>query len=187
MRKEDMITFELEGRTFHVEVIGEDGCGAPWEEYDCHGPVSDWTRRNKKAGEWVLCEDRSAKRYYDFSEAMRMAKRDGWDSPPYKIGTSGERAVRAVAADFEYLRQWCTGQWMYVTLHVILFSEEDEYGCAEVEYDDYLGRVEYDYTSNGPWLEAAHEMASNILSAVWKHEQSLKIANRFNEAMECGL
>jgi len=97
-----------------------------------------------------------------------------------------ERALRAVKADFEWLRKWCNDDWKYVTLHVILFGEVDEFGYAEVEYEDYLGRVEYDY-SNGYWLEAAKEMASEIMYEVKRQELKVKIANRFTEAMECGL
>lgn len=177
-----MTPFEFNGRTFHVELLDDDFCMAPWEENDGHGPVSDWTRRDKKAGEWVLCEERRMKRYYDFSEAMRMAKRDGWDTPPYGVGTKGERAVRAVMADFEYLRRWCNDQWKYVTLHVILFDDDDD-----ILYEDYLGSVEYDYTSDGYWLEEARGLAANIMDEVRDQEQKMKITNRFREAMECGL
>lgn len=181
MRKEDMINFEFEGRTFHVEVLDDDFCSPPWEEYDGHGPVSEWTRRDKKAGEWVLCEDKGSKRYYDFSEAMKMTKRDEWDSPPYGVGTKGERALRAVTADFEYLRRWCTDQWKYVTLHVVLFNGDD------ILYEDYLGRVEYDYTSDGYWLEAARELAAKVMYEVRDQERKMRVANRFREAMECGV
>ncbi len=178
----DMTAFDYEGRTFHVEAIDDDFTGAPWDEFDGLGSVSEWTRRDKTPGEWVLCEDRDSKRYYDFSEAMRMAKKDGWDAPPYGAGTKGERALRAVKANFEWLRGWCNGQWRFSTLHVVLFGEEDE-----VEYEDYLGGVEYDYSSNGYWLEVAKEMASEIMWEVRNQEKKAKIANRFTEAMVCGL
>lgn len=183
----DLTAFDYEGKTFHVKIMDDDCCEPPWEHCDGHGPVSDWTRRDKKAGEWVLCEDNGLKRYYDFAEAMRMAKEEGWDAKPYGVGTKGERALRAVTADFEWLRKWCNDDWKYVTLHVTLFGEVDEYGYADVEYEDYLGRVEYDYSSNGYWLEAAKEMASEIMWQVRDQEKKAKIANRFTEAMECGL
>lgn len=182
-----LMTFDYEGKTFHVEIMDDDCCEPPWEHCDGHGPVSDWTRRDKKAGEWVLCEDRGSKRYYDFSEAMKMAKKEGWDAPPYGVGTKGERALRAVTADFEWLRKWCNDGWRYATLHVILFGEVDEYGYADIEYEDYLGGVEYDYSSNGYWLEVAKEIASEIMYEVKRQELKAKIANRFTEAMECGL
>lgn len=183
----DLTAFDYEGKTFHVEVMDDDCCEPPWECNYGHGPVSDWTRRDKKAGEWVLSVDHGMRRYYDFSEAMRMAKKVPWDTEPGGVGTKGERALRAVTADFEYLRRWCNDDWNYVTLHVILFGEVDGYGYAEVEYEEYLGRVEYDYSSNGYWLEAAKEMASEIMWQVRDQEKKSKIANRFTEAMECGL
>ena len=183
----DLTAFDYEGKTFHVEVMDDDCCEPPWEHCDGHGPVSNLTPRNKKAGEWLLYEDHGLKRYYDFAEAMRMAKEEGWDAKPYGVGTKGERALRAVTADFEYLRRWCNDDWKYVTLHVILFGEVDEYGYAEVEYEDYLGGVEYDYSSNGYWLEAAKEIASEIMYEVKRQELKTKINNRFTEAMECGL
>lgn len=182
----ELTAFNYEGMTFHVEIMDDD-CGPPWDDWDFHGPVSDWTQRDKKAGEWVLCEDRGSKRYYDFAEAMKMAKKDGWDAEPYGVGTKGEQALRAVKADFEYLRRWCNYTWKYVTLHVILLGEEDEYGYADVEYEDYLHGVEYDYSSNGYWLEEAKEVASGIMYEIKRQELNAKIANRFTEAMECGL
>ncbi len=183
----DMTPFDYEGRTFHVEFLDDDYIGPPWEEEGGHGPVSEWTRRDKTPGEWVLCEDRDSKRYYDFSEAMRMAKKDGWDAPPHGVGTKGERALRAVKADFEWLRGWCNDTWRYVTLHVILFGEEGEFGFAKIEYEEYIGGVEYDYSSNGYWLEVAKEMASEIMWEVRNQEKKAKITNRFTEAMVCGL
>lgn len=182
----ELTAFNYEGMTFHVEIMDDD-CGPPWDDWDFHYPVSDWTQRDKKAGEWVLCEDRGSKRYYDFAEAMKMAKKDGWGAEPYGVGTKGEQALRAVKADFEYLRRWCNYTWKYVTLHVILLGEEDEYGYADVEYEDYLCGVEYDYSSNGYWLEEAKEVASGIMYEIKRQELNAKIANRFTEAMECGL
>ena len=61
--------------------------GAPWQE-DCgHGPVSDWTTRAKLPGELVLSTDRGLKRYYDFAQACRIARRDGWGWMPGKVCT----------------------------------------------------------------------------------------------------
>jgi len=68
----------------------DDSHGAPWIEDDGHGPVSDWTMRVKLPGELVLSGDGRAscgtdhsKRYYDFAEACRIARRDGWGPSPY--------------------------------------------------------------------------------------------------------
>lgn len=89
-------------------------CEAPWDHDDGHGPVSDWTRRDKLPGERVLCEDHRSKRYYDFAAAVRLAKKDGWDAPPYKTGTKGEQANRAAEADFKLLKRWCDNDWYWI-------------------------------------------------------------------------
>jgi len=70
----------IEGRTYRVRINVQDDTdmGAPWEEHDGHGPVSDWTTREKHPGERLLNSDRGSKRYYDVAEANRIAKRDGW-------------------------------------------------------------------------------------------------------------
>ena len=181
----NLIAFEVEGTTFHVEIL-DDCCEPPWEHSGWHGPVSEWTSRSKCPGEWILDEDGIVKRY-DFAEAMRIAKRDGWDAPPYGVGTKGERALRAVTADFEHLRRWCKGDWKYVCLHVMLLGEDDEYGESGVLYDDYLGNVEYDYSSDGYWMGEAKAMASEILQEVRRDKAVAKINRRFKDAMECGV
>lgn len=86
---------------------------APWDNSDGHGVVSDWTSRDKNPGERVLCSDRHSKRFYDVQASTAIAKRDEWDAAPYG-GTKGEKAARAVEADYEYLRQWCNDEWFYV-------------------------------------------------------------------------
>lgn len=104
-------TAEHNGHTITLEWHYDPDCEAPWEHEDGHGPVSDWTTRDKRPGELVLHSDRHSYRYYDYAEAIKIAKRDGWDAPPYKTGTKGERAHRAVMRDFEYLKDWCEDRW----------------------------------------------------------------------------
>lgn len=98
--------------TAHLEHDGDHG--APWETCDFHGPVSDWTHCAKSPGQRILVTDRDARRYYDIAEATRIARRDGWDAPPIGEGTAGQRAARAVEADFRYLKAWCDDEWYYV-------------------------------------------------------------------------
>lgn len=104
----------IDGQVYRINWRHDDTHGAPWEEEDGHGPVSDWTRDAKAPGQRVLCEDHGAKRYYDYAAAVEIAKRDGWDAPPYGQGTPGQRAARAATADFERLRRWCENDWQYV-------------------------------------------------------------------------
>lgn len=60
--------------------------GAPWDNEDGHGPVSNWTRRDKLPGELVLyTDDRQIKLFYDYAEACRIARRDEWGVAPYSV------------------------------------------------------------------------------------------------------
>jgi hypothetical protein len=139
------ITREHRGHTITVNWFGDYDHGTPWGHEDGHGPVTGWERRDKRPGERVLCSDRNAKRFYDYAEAILIAKRDGWDAAPYGVGTAGERAVRAVEADFTRLQAWCEDRWHYVG-----------YTC-EIEgfdaYHDSCWGIESDFTDE-PTAEA---------------------------------
>lgn len=126
-----------------VSIEHDSDMGPPWENAEGHGPVSDWTTRDKRPGERILSADGSLKRFYDVQEATAIAKRDGWDAPPYKTGTKGERAARAVQADFDNLREWCNDQWFYVGLVVKVSVMGVELGSAslwglESNCEDYI-------------------------------------------------
>lgn len=106
-----------DGASYAVSVVRDMHSGAPWDEEDGHGPVTGWETRAKLPGEMVLCSDRHAKRFYDFAEACRIARRDGWDAEPYCTdGTETPRAkaAKAALADFNRLRRWCSEDWYYV-------------------------------------------------------------------------
>lgn len=108
------IIFADSGARFAAKIELDTDHGAPWDEEDGHGPVSEWTSRDKSPGELVLAEDGRRRRYYDFAEACKIARRDGWDAPPYGTGTRRQRASRAARADFDRLRAYCNGDWGYV-------------------------------------------------------------------------
>lgn len=120
----DTETREHRGYTLKLSWYADTYHGAPWEEEDDHGPVSDWESRDKAPGEWILSEDRGSKRIYDAREALAMAKRDGWGLSPEETAklaatlgrtpTKGQIAARSVELDFRYLREWCNGGWQYV-------------------------------------------------------------------------
>lgn len=120
-----MDTFEHKGRRFQVEIEHDSYHGAPWDEEDGHGPVSDWTTRSKRPGERLLHADGPFCRYYDIQEATRIARRDAWDAAPYG-GTRGERTARAVEADFDRLRRWCNDLWSYIGVIVQQIDNKGE-------------------------------------------------------------
>lgn len=51
-------TVTRNGVDYVVEYENETDQFLPWEEDEGHGPVSDWTTRDKKPGELVLASDR---------------------------------------------------------------------------------------------------------------------------------
>lgn len=101
----DSITASVKGYDVTARIVRDEDMGPPWKEHDGHGPVSDWTSRAKRAGELVLNEDRGSRRYYDFAEAVKIAKRDGWGP-----GAPHEAARK----DFEAMRAWCNDEWWWV-------------------------------------------------------------------------
>lgn len=149
------------GNKFKVELERDNFMGAPWEENDGHGPVSEWTIRDKRSGEMILCSDRRSKRFYDFQEAVKIARRDGWDAEPYKTGTKGEQAARAALADFNQLKDWCEDSWWHAWLRVVLLDSEGN----EVEgYEDSLSGIEDGYSKEFSeyWKQEAQSMAEGI-------------------------
>jgi hypothetical protein len=105
-------------RTYLVEWFYDD-MGAPWDNSDCHGPVSKWERRSKRPGERILNSDRDSHRFYDFQQAVKDAVKV-WGCKP------GPDAVEAVERDFEYLRRWCADQWFYCGIRVTLLDDKGE-------------------------------------------------------------
>jgi hypothetical protein len=148
-----------------VRVEHDDDHGPPWEEEDGHGPVSEWRDADsKRPGERVLVRHHGSARFYDMQEAIRIAKQDGWDAPPYDEGTKGQRAARAVEADFQYLKGWCDDRWYYVGVIVELQDEDGN----EIDRDSLWGieSVDENYLN-----ETAREMAAHLL---WTHRPRCK-------------
>lgn len=159
------------GRTFTVEVERDEDHGAPWDEEDGHGPVSDWTRRSKLPGELVLWSTgNGSKRFYDFAAACKQAREEGWNAAPYPApGTETRRqqAARAAMADFHHLRRWCGGLWEYVGVTVTdqLTGESESLWGVEDEPRAYLEEV-------------ARELADQIIATVTDREAAAIAASR---------
>ncbi|MBI1620074.1 hypothetical protein [Aquamicrobium zhengzhouense] len=95
-------TFKMCGQRFRVTIEQDSDMGAPWEEHEGHGPVSEDYTENKGPGGLILSENRGRGRtlIYDFAEACRIARRDGWGFLPGKLiidrfAHSGRRKFRA--------------------------------------------------------------------------------------------
>ena len=151
-------TFRHNGHSFKVTMPYDDIGEAPWEREDGHGPVSEWTRRDKRPSELVLRQDGGSYRYYDFAAAVALAKRDGWNAEPYSdTETHGQRAHKAAMADFSRLRAWCNDQWQYVGVVVDLLDDDGN----EIGEQDSLWGVESD--SPDYIEETARDCADEIL------------------------
>ena len=149
-------TFTHEGLQFIVSIEYDENHGAPWDEGDGHGPVSQWTGRNKKPGEWVLSKNRGLKRFYDAAR-VELAEMLG------RSPTNGDIRAEAVRRDFEHLRRWCNDQWHYVGVCVRHVSQDagERYGCARwgIESDSvtYIAEVAH---------ELAWECAKTIMADI---------------------
>lgn len=180
--KDNPIVVNLPGDRYRIEVTthSDDDAGVPWKECDGHGPVSELVTRDKRAGERVLyCSDhgsyvRTARfYYYDFAEAVRIAKRDGWGiseiertAAEMRLGrplTAGEIAVAAVENDFQVLKDWCNGNWEWMGVRARLIDCDNEGEIAEQS----LWRIESRAAPDGSyyWHDVAEELVCNIIAA----------------------
>lgn len=127
MRYQDDEFFEHRGYRFRVEYQLDEDHGAPWEDHDGHGVVSEWTRREKRPGERVLVTDgrygSPERRYYDIEATLKIARRDQW-GPKRDGETAKQTAARAVEEDFKYLQSWCYDEWRYVGVIVVAVDED---------------------------------------------------------------
>lgn len=147
-----------------VELPYDTDHGPPWKECDGHGPVSEWTSRDKRPGECKLSSDRSSKRYYDFAAAVKIARKDRWGLSPEglvelttKLGrtpTKGQIAVAAVERDCEMLRGWCNNEWHWIGVVVTIYDAGDwplfkdsRWGVADL--DDYWKTLALEFIQTG--------------------------------------
>lgn len=133
--------------TYTARIVSDEDMGPPWEEHDGHGPVSEWTTRAKRPGERVLNQDGNSRRYYDFQEAVKIAKRDGWG--PGSPSAAAER-------DFEALRAWCNDEWRWVGVVVSVSYA----GVMLSKHAASLWGIECNYpgSDNSYLLEVANEL-----------------------------
>lgn len=140
------------GHTAMVRIIPDETMGAPWDENDGHGIVSEWTSRPKAPGELVLARDRDSFRYYDFASTVRIARKDGWGAPD-SGRTVGERAALAAMQDFRRLRDWCNDEWCWIGVHVKVLSPDG------TEQEDSLWGIESD---GDYWKDVAAELINGL-------------------------
>lgn len=157
----DWEKFEHAGRTYARRIEHDAPHGAPWGEEDVHGPVSAWTTRAKLPGEMVLASDGNSRRFYNFAEAVRIARRDGWDTEPFGTGTKGTRAHRAALADFKRLQDWCEDRWHYIGVIVAPVCR----CCGGVEEGESVSLWGIESDAGGYLNDVAIELAEELHKA----------------------
>lgn len=125
-------TIEIDGFDLSIRLLPDDGMGPPWEAHDGHGPVTDWTDRDKLPGELILSTDGRYRRYYDIAAATRTARADGWGCERGQLEgeSAGAYAYRAARADFDRLKAWCDDQWGWIGVVVVVKRQGVELGRA---------------------------------------------------------
>jgi len=173
----DSITCEVDGFKCTATIYRDYDIGEPWKEHDGHGPVSEWTTRDKEPGERVLASDRMGngrRLFYDFAAAVKLARLDGWGLPndEGKDLTPGQIAERAAEADFKRLKAWCDDEWYWAGIAVTVSRNgielTDQYDHAlwgidgnwNGESSDYLTEVANDLL--GDALEAAKRRLADL-------------------------
>jgi hypothetical protein len=143
-------TFEVESRSFRLEIKDDCDCGFPWDNMTTLAEVTEWTRRAKAPGESIVCQDRQSFRYYDFQAACAELR---------KQGVARKQAAESARVEYDYFRRWCADQWHYVGVVVTLLDEKGE----ETDHTESLWEIEsdsYDYIE-----ETARELAGQILAS----------------------
>lgn len=133
----ETLKLEVDGFVITATIHSDPDIGAPWKESDGHGPVSGWRHGNsKRPGELELNDDGASSRFYDFAEACRIARRDGWGVAGGRLDgeTARQYAARAAMADFQHLKAWCDDEWQWVGVALQVSKEgvdlTGDYGAA---------------------------------------------------------
>lgn len=114
--------------TLTATVEHDSDSAAPWDREDGHGPVSDWRKATrydsgKRPGELVLCSVRNRARFYDYAEACKIARRDGWGAPMYS---------QTVEHGANGLRRLCSTWFVGRDIHT-----HETYWTDELDSGDY--------------------------------------------------
>lgn len=144
--------YEYRGYRIKITAHYDEDMREPWKEHDGHGIVSEWTRRDKAPGEWLLCQDHYSKRFYDYQGTLAVAKLDNWglgterlaelESKLGRKATRPEIVAESVRRNFEYLRGWCNDEWHWLgyTTRIIPPSGEafDGHSCWGFGDEGYM-------------------------------------------------
>jgi len=143
--------FKMDGVELRLRIFHDADMQAPWIEHCGHGSVREAKARDeKRPGERTLYCDRHYYLFYDWEDAIRLAKKDGWGLCPERHQqlarekgrepTKGEIIERAVWDDFCRLRDWCDDKWRWIWIEVehLPSGISRTLGGIESDCEDYL-------------------------------------------------
>lgn len=164
--------FTHHGRMFEVTLKQDDDNEVPWDRDDSRNIVTDFMSRDSKRPEYrPLYSDRGSVRYFDWNEAMKVAKRDGWWLPVDEIDklvetlgrapSKREVTAEAVRKTYERYKGWCNDEWTYVGVVVedVESGQSESLWGIESDDEDYLWEVAQDLACGIHPLAEAHEAA----------------------------
>ena len=144
----------------------------PWKLYDGHGIVSEWTSRDKRAGELILYKNRGQYLYYDLQETIKTARQEGWG-----IGrednagkTKGQIAYEAVMRNFKYLRDWCNQEWWYCGVTATVIEDWMGNDVSDMDIGGRLWGIEDGYGEYGRNAESYIKEVADDLAREAEHE-----------------
>lgn len=172
-RYENDQIIEHGGFKFRVFIEQDETADAPWTHEDGHGIVSDWTSRNKRAGERVLNCDRNFKRFYDVRATQEeIAVPQGWRcAEALDTDTRRQAAAKAVESDFQRLRAWCNNAWEYVAVGVQMVDEAgNDIAHPHAATSGYMGGIESDQVGDCGTDGCIDILCDEVVSDVTKYD-----------------
>jgi hypothetical protein len=176
-----------DGYLFEVETLSDADYGMPWKESDGHGVVLDAYKDAIPATAKRL--DFDGRYHYDVDASLVKATSERWgisqddliafNTTRGRLPNDEEITKLAVTRDYEYLRDYCTGVWEYVTVRVTLCKvDEDAEGFYyRTQYSASLGGVESNDLSarSETRAELIKECVSNYRAACLKRVQQIAL------------
>jgi hypothetical protein len=155
----------VDGIDFLISIEPDQDCPPPWENSDVIGPVSmrhvrAWGQIQKAPGEIHLGQYERYQVFYDFQEAVKQARSDGWNTAPFTWKTKGEQAHHAAMAMVRYLKNYLRGNWEYA--HITVHALDDSGDLLPLS--DSIGGVEYDESDSSYALYEAEMLARQIIA-----------------------
>lgn len=157
------------GWKIKVEIEYDRDSGPPDKEGDGHGETyrkAGYNYPDEHEREWELWSGHYEWLIYDFKASMKKALKEDWDAPPYKTGSKQEQALRAVKADYEFLRRYYNDDWWYVGMIVTLLDEDDN----ELGQDSCWG---FDSGSMDYITEQVRDWAARLIKSERKERREL--------------